>query len=453
MNRVLTTASALFVATALCAPASVHAQESLPPDGAASLRDEIAAMKARIEQLEARLAAATPPKAESPTPAEPTVASWKGSPQFNSGDRSFKVKGRVQADVNYVSPPPGSDDRAFGYSSEVRRIRLGGEGSLGGDIGYKLELELSDNAVELVDAFVTYTDGGLQLAFGNQNQFQSLDELTGDTSGSFMERAAFTDAFNFERRLGLSAQYKHEALLVQGGIFADDVGALSNNNDGPAGGDENNSVAVDGRIVFAPKSGQTQLHFGVSAHQRWLNRLADDPVRYRQRPYLHSVNTRVIGTPALDARRETHGGIEVAMIHGPWHAAAEWHRLIADRTDLPGVGFSGAYAEVGYYLTAGDSRAYRNGQFGTASPKRPITAGGIGAIQANLRYDQIDLNDRDVRGGEQRSYLASLIWTPIDYLRLNLNVGYLEQTVLDTATASTRDFDLQVVGTRLELDF
>lgn len=281
---------------------------------AEQLRAQVAALKAQVQMLEQRLdsaasasaagsapalaAAAVPVKADKPT----TEIGWKGSPQFASDDRKFKVKGRIQYDAGVLMAPDGVTDRAKGYSNELRRLRLGAEGQLGGGFGYKLETELSDNSIDLVDTFITYEHGKWLVTLGNHNQFQSFDELIGDTTGAVMERAAFTDAFGFERRIGLSAQYKSGMLLAQLGLFSDSADSLTNDEDG----DENNSCGVDGRVVLAPKLGKTQLHFGASGHWRDLNRIGDEPLRYRQRPYLHTVNSRYLATPSLSATGETH---------------------------------------------------------------------------------------------------------------------------------------------------
>jgi len=433
---------------------------------AALLREEITRLKSRVEELEKRLADSTEPappqqpnvpqlaERKEPEKTEPPLqVEWKGSPQFVQDDRAFKVKGRIQADANYVSAPAGLDDRGLGFSSEFRRIRLGGEGKLGSGFGYKLELELSDNAVDLVDTFVTYKNGPWLLTLGNQNQFQSLDELTGDTTGSFMERAAFTDAFNFERRLGFSAQYETGPLLAQLGVFTDDISALANDSDGPAGGDENNSFSIDGRLVYAPKLGETQLHFGASGHLRNLRRITEDGVRYRQRPFIHSTNSRLIGTATLSVDRETSYGLELAGIRGRWHAVAESHWLQARRLDAPSAHFWGGYVEMGYFLTPGDSRPYDNGIFGNAKPTAPLGKDGIGAVQLNLRYDYLDLNSRDARGGTQDGYFAALIWTPLRYLRFNLNYGYIEYAGAIPLADGRSNYGLHVVGSRFELDF
>lgn len=427
---------------------------------AAALRERVAKLEARLAELEQRLAdqptptvAATAPVAPPQSaPAAAPKIEWKGSPRIAEGDHSFKVKGRIQADANYVSTPGGLADRGLGFSNEFRRIRLGGEGELGSGFGYKLELELSDNNVDLVDTFLTWRKGPLLVTLGNHNAFQSLDELISDTAGSVMERAAFTDAFNFERRLGLSAQYRKGIVLAQLGVFTDDVTALANESDGPNGGDENNSFSVDGRLVAAPKIGGVQLHLAGSGHWRQLNRLSDAGVRYRQRPFVHSSNSRLIGTPQLRSDEELSYGAEFALVSGRWHAVAEGHWMRSSRIGAQAVTFGGGYAEVGYYLTD-DTRPYDNGIFGTAKPKTPFGKGGIGAVQVNLRYDYLDLNDRDIRGGTQDAYIAALVWTPIQYLRFNLNYARLDYTGATPLPDGRVNYGVDVIGSRFELDF
>ena len=460
---------------ALVSPALAGAQTISQAD-ADQLRAQIAALKAQVEMLEARLDKAAPASAQaspgqasgqvggsapealaaassSSQPAakkeEPeTGISWKGSPVFASGSAKFKVKGRIQYDAGVLMAPQAVSDRAKGYSNELRRLRLGAEGQLGAGFGYKLETELSDNQIDLVDTFITYEGGKWMVTLGNHNQFQSLDELIGDTTGAVMERAAFTDAFNFERRLGLSVQYKSGPLLAQLGLFSDSADSLTNDEDG----DENNSFSTDGRIVFAPKWGKTQLHFGASGHWRRLNRIAEEDQRYRQRPYLHTVNTRYLATPAISADAETHYGLEFAGTRGPFHWAGETHWLTVSRPGLSDPTFFGGYAEVGYFLT-GETRAYKNGIFGSTKPKRSLGEGGMGSLQVNLRYDYLDMNDKNIVGGTQNALILGLIWTPIEFMRFNLNYGHIRYTDAAILAGASRDYSVDVLGWRAELDF
>ncbi|MCI4588508.1 porin [Sphingobium sp. BYY-5] len=456
------TALALLMMPAPAVAQAISAAE------AASLRAQIAALRAQVDRLEARLDGQTPapqasvvppsPAAGAPAqiaqakPASETAVGWKGGPVFSRGAASFHVKGRIQYDAGLLMTPGGVNDRAKGYSNELRRLRLGGEGQLGGGFGYKLELELSDNSVDLVDTFITYEKGKWLITLGNHNAFQSLDELISDTGGAVMERAAFTDAFGFERRLGLSAQYRSGILLAQAGIFSDSADSLTNDSDGADGGDENNSYSVDGRVVLAPRLGKTQLHFGLSGHWRDLQRLSETPQRYRQRAYLHSANSRFLATPNIPADGESHYGLEFGGERGPLWWAGEAHWLRVSRPGLADPTFFGGYGEVGYVLT-GESRGYKNGIFGVVKPDSPVGSGGWGALQATLRYDYLSLNDKDIVGGTQNGIIAALVWTPIEYLRFNVNYAHLAYTDAAILAGGRSDYGVDVIGWRAELDF
>lgn len=467
MTRIsrLNIAAALALTSALV-PASVAAQ-AMSAQEAEVLRAQVAALKAQVERLEARLdgVAVSAPAAVIPSPvatasaapgmavaSDETSINWKGGPVFTRGGASFHVKGRIQYDAGLLMAPDSVQDRAKGYSNELRRLRLGGEGRLGGGFGYKLEVELSDNQVDLVDTFITYERGKWLITLGNHNAFQSMDELISDTGGAVMERAAFTDAFGFERRLGLSAQYRAGMLLLQAGLFSDSADSLTNQSDGASGGDENDSYGVDGRIVLAPRWGRTQLHLAASGHWRDFQRLSETPQSYRQRAYLHTANSRFLATPAIAADGESHYGIELAGERGPLWVAGEAHWLRVSRPGLADPIFFGGYGEVGYVLT-GESRGYKNGIFGVVKPDRPVGSGGWGALQATLRYDYLNLNDRNIVGGTQNGVIAALVWTPIESLRFNINYAHLELTDAAILAGRRTDYGVDVVGWRAELDF
>ena len=246
---------------------------------------------------------------------------------------TFKPFGRIQYDVGHVGNPGGVNDRGLGFGNEVRRARIGAEGAIPGGFGYKIEVDFANNDVEITDAFLSYkASKTLGLTIGQHNNFQSIEELTSSRFISFLERAAFTDAFNFERRIGLSATWAKGDIIAQGGVFSDNIEDLSDAQDAVGLGDENNAISFDGRIVYAPKVGKAQLHLGASAHRRDNGDTAafGPATRYRQRPFVHTSNSRFLATPNMRVGTETDYGIETALIRGPFHAAAEAHWLNAD---------------------------------------------------------------------------------------------------------------------------
>ncbi len=431
----------------------------------AQMRAQMAAMAGRIDTLEtqlqsaraeaqaattatgtatARVAAATD---AAKSPSEVAVA-FKGAPEFTSASGwSFKPRGRLQVDAGSLNGPAGFSHTATGFGSEVRRAYLGFDGKMPGGFGYRAEIDVANSGVEVTDLFLTY-QASKQLGFtvGQHKPFWGLEELTSDLFTSMTERAATNTAFGYERRLGLSANYSSGDLIVQGGVFTDNVADL--NDDG------NNSVSLDGRVVFSPKVGKGQFHIGGSAHWHNLNDSAGS-VRYRVRPFIHTPDVRFIDTGAISAKSEMGYGLETAYIQGPFHATGEAHWQKVNRPGaLADPTFFGGYAEVGLFLTEGDTRGYKGGTFDRVKPKNPVGKGGFGAVQVNLRYDYLDLIDGGIVGGTQNGYDIGLVWTPIDYVRFMLNYGHVEYgRAAIPAAAGNRAYSIDAFGARAQIDF
>ena len=353
---------------------------------------------------------------------------WKGAPKISGeGGWTFKPRGRLNIDAGFINAPE-STGRTDGFGSEMRRARLGVEGDIPGGFGYKFEVDFGGGSAEVTDAILTYKDGDLKLSFGQHNTFQSLEELSSSRHTSFIERAAFTDAFGFERRLGVSAQYGSGDFLVQAGLFSDAIGDIPNQN-----------WSADGRVVYFPKTGNTQLHFGGSVHLTDLE--AGSTVRYRQRPYVHFTGERFINTNRIAASKELGLGLEAAAISGPFHIAAEGFWQKVDRmAPLADPTFFGGYVEAGVFLTSGDKRGYKKGTFDRVKPANPVDKGGMGAWQVNLRYDYLDLNDAGIVGGQQNAYQLSLNWKPVDYVLFGLNYAHIvyDDAAVAAGTATKR---------------
>lgn len=431
----------LLASAAFAAPAA--AQTAPTAEDIAALRAQIEALQAKVTELEAAQSA-TAKKVEADS--GPKI-SWKGAPVIEGDGWSFKPRGRLMYDAGYVGRPDGYRDPGLGFGNEIRRARLGVEGSLPGKFGYKFELDFAGGNAEFADAILTYSPGRWKLTVGQHNNFQSLEELTSSLNTSFIERAAFTDAFNFERRVGVSAQWKRNAVLLQGGVFTDSIADLNEI------GDDNNSYSFDGRVVFMPKMGKNQLHFAASLHHRELND-SSSTVRYRQRPAIHTTDVRFIDTGRIgDAKTETGYGAEAAGIFGPFHVAGEafWQRV--GRDGFPNPAFFGAYADAGYFFT-GETRGYKDGTFDRVKVKNPVGKGGIGSLGGNIRWDYLNLNDGLIVGGKQNALQLSLNWKPIDYVLFGLNLAHIRYD--DAAVVlpdGDRNYSVDVVGLRSQVDF
>lgn len=432
---------------------------------AEALRQELAAMRAqmdamtnRIDSLEGQLVSAKA-QADAASSAAATASAqvkevakgapkvtWKGAPQIEGeGGWSFKPRGRLQIDAGAVSAPDAITDKSTGFGTELRRAYLGVEGTIPGGFGYRAEVDVAASSVEVTDLYLTY-QASKQLTFtvGQHKALWGLEELTSDLFTSFTERAAINTAFGYERRVGLSAQYASGDVVLQGGVFSDNANDLNK--------DENNSIGFDGRAVFMPKLAGGQFHLGGSIHHRELNN-GGTKVQYRVRPFIHTPDIRFADTGEITADSETGYGVELAYVRGPFHATGEAHWQTASVPGLADPTFFGGYAEVGYFLTKGDTRGYKGGVFDRIKPANGVDKGGPGAIQLNLRYDYLDLVDAGIVGGKQNGYLVSLVWTPTAYTRFMANYGRMEYDMAAIAAGTDTSYGVDAVGVRAQFDF
>jgi phosphate-selective porin OprO/OprP len=451
---------AVLLACAAALPSPALAQSidlAAVQEQLAAMQAEIARLTAQVAELKAReearaaapasVPAAAPAATPAPAPAPGPSIAFKGAPEITAeGGWSFKPRGRLQIDSAVVDAPNGAGN-GLGTGTEFRRAYIGFEGSLPGNFGYRVEADLANSNVDLTDVYLTYkASKELTLTAGQHKPFWGLEEMTSDLFTSFMERAAFNSAFGFERRVGVSGNYSGKNVIVQLGVFADNAADLN--------ADRNNSYSLDGRVVFSPEVAGGILHLGGSAHFRDFND-ATNTARYRARPFVHTTDVRLIDTGLFSATGERSFGAELAFLKGPFHATVEGHRLTTLRPGgLPDPTFWGGYAEIGLIVTPGDTTAYRGGVFDRIRPKNPLSAGGIGAIQINARYDRIDLTDGTIVGGTQQAAGLSAVWIPTDYVRFLVNYGHLwidEAAV--PAWADPDDEQVDTVGVRAQVDF
>lgn len=429
------------------------------------MRAQMQAMASRIDALQAELAAAkaaadnagqaaqaatqtASAAQQAAVKAAPVQVAWKGAPELKAdGGWSFKPRGRLQTDIGMVNGPSGltaSQKARLGTSVEFRRAYLGFDGTVPGGFGYRVEIDVANSNVAINDMYLTYkASPKVTLTLGNQKPNWGLEEMTSDLYITFQERASYSQAFGFERRLGLNAQYTGKQVMAQLGVFADDPASL--------GSDTDKSWSIDGRAVFMSKVAGGTLHLGGSAHSR---KLGDSipTVTYQARPFVHTTDLRFVSGAVTGARRETGLGIEAAWISGRFHATAEGFRQTVSRTGFKDPAFSGGYAELGYMLT-NDETPYGGGVYERIKPKNGLNKGGIGAVQINGRYDWLDLEDAGINGGRQQTAGISAVWIPTDYVRFILDYGHMWVKNAPVTASGSADYGVDSMGMRAQFDF
>lgn len=314
---------------------------------------------------------------------------------------------------------------------EIATARLGFEGVMFRDVGYKFEVDFADNEVRVRDALVSYAFGGGPAlgTIGNFKHSNSLYEQTSSRFITFVERPMFTDAFVLDRRVGADVRLIRDDLFLAAGVFGDAVN----------GDDADDGLLVNARAVVTPinnygdkppTSDVRLLHVGASAFYR---KTGDEDAEYDffDGGVLGPM-PNLFGTRTFAGTSDIFVGGEVAFVRGPLALQAEYTvDFVNSNEALEGNGpeafaddpsFHGGYVEVSYFL--GDAApGYKEGQF-----DRPLFGenvavgdGGFGVFQVAGRLDFLDLNSGPVRGGRAISYGLGLNWWTTRYSRFVLD--------------------------------
>lgn len=522
--RALLTSGALVVSTTAWAqePEAQPDASDATADAAIAEAQQLDDAQAQIELLKAQVEALQESIAQIQAAQAKTAPVWKGTPQLEDKEAgwSFKVRGRIQYDVGYVSNPDDQPNgglltRNLGFNARARRIRFGGEGTIPGGFGYKCEMDFANSSVGFGDCIISYAPAGkpFSIEIGNQETNNGLEQISSSRWSSFLERAAFDDAFLNTRRLGINLGYVNSAgdFRIKGGLWTAHSIDSTLDNDGWIGA---------ARAVYSPLMDGNQLHFGINyQHREFQDNANGTPTagngqpsngqlaQYRARPFTQLTGIRFVDTGAFAAKSDDIIGLEAAGIFKSLHIAAEGQYLKSNAYDagdrivindpedvldqfagsqiVPdgNPSFWGGYVEAGYFLT-GETRGYKNGAWDRTKVLKPFSKGGWGAFQVVGRLDYLDLDTRKLqegcsnnfatgacpssfnytRGGKQLGLQAGLTWIPEDYMRVLVNYSHAfvqggpfadEVDGVSTSSPDAKDVDygVDVVQARFQIDF
>ncbi len=343
-----------------------------------------------------------------------------------AGDE-FTISGRVQMD--YATADADNADVEFS-GSELRRARLGVKGKVGKTVEYKVEFNTnSSNEINVEDAYVQFKPEGSAWKYklGQFKTPNSLDEQTSSRFISVLERAAFTDAFQFNRRVGASVSTSGDNYTFTAGVFGDNLEDSS----------DKEGYALAARGTMTPvNTDETLVHLGASVRMREAGDTQGN-FRYRQRPVTH-IPGRIISTGSI-AESDTFFGVEAAAIQKNFWVAGEYGKTAADCPSCSSdPDLDGAYVEAGVFV--GGKKTYKGGKFNRPKVNNPVTEGGHGAVSFVARYDTISLNDSGVTGGEYDSFILGADWWPTKKTRLGINLYSVEADLGTSTSGLDSDF-------------
>jgi len=334
--------------------------------------------------------------------------------QSNDGAFSAELGGRLMVDYAHYK----EDTVPLGSGTELRRARLDLEGTMYGNWGYELSVDFSDSSqeVEVKDAYIAYNSlSDYSILIGHYKEPFSLEEQTSSKYITFMERA-LPNAFAPGRNIGIGYATHWEKSSFAAGVFGEAV-------DDGADSEDDEGWALTARATHAPwASKRKALHLGLAASRREPDESRE--VKFSERPESHVTDVKYVNTGKItDVGYYVSLGAELAWVAGPLSLQGEYMQTTVSRTtatDDPVI--SGWYAYASYFLT-GESRRYKakSGKFSKIKP-----GSNTGAWEIALRHSQLNLNDVDITGGEERITTLGLNWYIKSNIRLMLNYSQVK---------------------------
>lgn len=413
---------------------AAFAQSSAPStDEISALRAQVQALSARLEQLEAQsraqasaapaaagvpaAAAAATPRPAAQTASAPSPVDWTtGVPELRSPDGGFTFKPRLRITAD-LSNTFGSDfDSRNLTTTELRGLRIGGQGKIAGGFTYWVEADLADNAVSIANAFMAYNTkwGGrdLEVSMGQRLNDRGVEGGTAEDIVPFLERSLMVSTIGPERgAYGVGVSSK-----LTGSVWH---ASLSVTGDAISGGTTNDSVTVMGRTHWSPlKTDDGFLHLGGWGFVEDLTPNASVSARSLVVTSRGNDNLRLSGGAYADPKGSKGLGLELGGVHRSGWLMAEGGRRVLETA-------SRDYDQDAYSISAGffitgekPPLSARSGTWSRPKVLNPLGADGYGALEIVGRYDTADYSDNPA-GGEADSWLLGVNWYPTNNTRIS----------------------------------
>jgi len=315
-------------------------------------------------------------------------------------DRGWLHFGRVEFEYGHFSSSELlSGDSGFNFRSlRSGLVKLFDNGTI-----VKLDIDLTDGDSNFTDMYVRFSTRLGLFTLGNQKIAHSFVNQTSRLARTFMEEPLPAEAFGLIRRLGVGWDFHRRRVGVHLTAFGPDL----NERIGKFG--------YGARMYTNPTRTRWSLaHIGISGVRESM----DHDARFWTRPESRVTETRLVDTgkdPDVDTLSIF--GLETAFAHKNWSVRGEYFYTEWNRKTLEDTAFSGYYLQANWVLT-GESFQYRQGKFMRIRPDS-----SRGAWEVALRYSNVNLNDQNVLGGEERNATLALNWYGPVYVEADTVAG------------------------------
>ncbi|MGC3978151.1 MAG: porin [Paludibacteraceae bacterium] len=351
---------------------------------------------------------------------------------FESPNQDYKLwfDVRVQVDGQAFL---GETFNPIGNDVSIRRARFATKAKVTKNWYGEIDLDFANGVLELNDAILGYDFlNGLTTRVGNFKERFSMSQTASSRYLNFMERSMVVATFAPSRHIGWEVAYEAPRFLAVGGIHFQEVEDLEmrtyvEDNNKDYGRDQGHSFTW--KLVLQP-FGQNQnygIHVAGAASYRTPKTNVDPGeyggIRYSSRS-LSSINRKkYLDTDVItDYDHTILSNIELAGFYKGLGIQSEIIRNFTYRkNDKQTLDFGGFYVQ-GTYMLFGGRQVYNKseGEF-----TQPDKGKKWGDVELALRYDYVNLNDKDIYGGSAEGYTAGLNFYTARNVKFQLNYTYV----------------------------
>jgi phosphate-selective porin OprO/OprP len=368
-----------------------------------------------------------------------TAEARNGILVFESKDQSYKYwfDARVDADGATFWGQDKDFDK-IGNGAAIRRARIAIKAQISPDWYGEVDVDLANGSLELKDAYVAYQGiENLELQAGNFKENFSIARNTSSRYQQFIERPLAAQALAPSRHIGINAKYRKNWLWASGGVFFQSIEGQETrtyveDNNKDFGRDEGYSYT--GKIVFQPfyNSDDMALHIGGALSYR-TPKTEVDPSEYGGTRISTRNSTSINRKKYLDTdvipnvHHDLLYTFELAGLYkGLRFEAVYMQNDTHIRNDAPATvdqstkHFSGRYVQAGYLLFGGQQKY----NYGDAKFTQVTRGRSWGDLEIALRYDQLNLNSKNIFGGAAEAYTVGLNYYANNNVKIMLDYQY-----------------------------
>jgi phosphate-selective porin OprO/OprP len=363
---------------------------------------------------------------QQPTHSESSGLFWRDRPSIQLGPARLDIRLQLARDWRHFDP-------AIDEEEGIWRMRRGGiNGEIGNDLSFEIERDFFRGG-EWRDVFVRWqTHRQIEISAGRYKMPFGREQNVSTSRLDFASRTLASNLIAPGRDKGVmaSGSFFSRGLTYDVGVFADDGDNGQPRVQSVGGVQMDVGPSFVGRVTAVPlrTTGNVLDTFRVGFAYSGASLPAGPNSLSGESLY----GTALFFAPVDVNGKRTRAGVELSYLPGPASITAEWMQAREQRNDqapggahLPALVTTGWYAAVTWLVTGENKEDFER-------PRRPLFAGGIGAVEIAARYEHLGFESAaNIRGNRNRVWTLGVNWFANRWVRATVNA--VREDIADSA--------------------